>query len=311
MRRTRAFLQGALTQNWGLKLLSLALAVLLWLFVVGQKSSEMTISIPLELTGVPDDLVILNRVPETVRARLSGPRTLLSSITPQQLSVILSLEGAQPGTATFENLASRIHLPKRIEVTYLSPSVVSLELDPKGVKRVPVKPRLRGDPVSGLKVVGVRVDPAEVEVEGAASVLKNIGEIPTEVVDVSGLEGSVSRPVELALPHPTLRRVSEQPEILHVLVREDVSRREFLGVPVRMQDPAWVAVPATADVRVEGPFRAVMRLSGAEVELVARWVGRQAPKGRVALVARLPEGIRMVGVNPRTVELRRRRTESR
>ncbi|MBI5441997.1 MAG: YbbR-like domain-containing protein [Deltaproteobacteria bacterium] len=225
MRRAAAYVRALFIRDGGLKFLSLALAVLLWIFVVGEKRSEMTVSIPLELTGVPDDLVILNRVPDTVRARLSGPRTLLAGINPQQLSVVLGLEGAQPGVTTFENLASRMRLPKRIEVTYLSPSAIALELDLKGVKRVAVRPRLRGRPAQGMEVVGVRVDPAEVELVGGMSMLKRIDEVPTETVDVTGLDGSVSRPVELALPSPTLRRTTKAPEILHIVVRQAGSRR--------------------------------------------------------------------------------------
>ena len=120
-------LRGALLENLGTKLLSLAFATLLWMMVVGEKRSEMSLTVPVELTALPDDLVIVSRVPEAVRVRLSGPRTVLAGMNAQSLSVLLDLDGAQPGTNTFENLGARMRLPKRIEVTYVSPSTIPVE----------------------------------------------------------------------------------------------------------------------------------------------------------------------------------------
>jgi YbbR domain-containing protein len=220
VKRAAAAFRSLLVENWGLKLLSLSIATVLRFVVVGEKRSEVTVTIPLELTGVPDDLVVLSRVPDTVRARLSGPRTLLAGLNHQQLSVVLGLDGAQAGLTRFENLASRIKLPKRVEVTYLSPSSIALELDVKGVKRLRVKPRLRGRPADGLEVARVRVDPPEVEVVGGATLLRRLEEVPTEVVDVSGLDGSVSRPVDLAFPNPMLRPLSREPQLLHIVLRK-------------------------------------------------------------------------------------------
>jgi YbbR domain-containing protein len=206
-------------QDWRLKLFSLFLATILWIFIVGERRSEITLSVPLELTEVPKNLVILSRVPEMALVRLSGPRTLLSGINPQQLSVALNLGGFQPGVYTFENLASRVKLPKRIEVTYISPSAVTLEIDTKAARRVPVRPRIKGKPASGFEVESVRADPAEVEVEGGANLVASLQEIPTEVVDITGLQSSIRRPVELALPNPTLRRLSKSPEYVEVEIR--------------------------------------------------------------------------------------------
>ena len=56
----RAF-RGMLLENWGLKLLSLAFATLLWLFVVGEKRSEVSLSLPLELIQVPEDMVVVRK----------------------------------------------------------------------------------------------------------------------------------------------------------------------------------------------------------------------------------------------------------
>jgi YbbR domain-containing protein len=165
-------------------------------------------------------MVITNRVPEAIRVRLSGPRTVLAGINPQRLSVALGLEGIQPGISTFENLGSRIELPKRIDVTYASPSSISVEADVKVRKALRVRARIKGEPMAGKQIADIRTDPVEVEVEGAEKILRRLAEVPTEVVDVTGLEESITRPVELALPDPSLRRVSRDTVRLAVVLKE-------------------------------------------------------------------------------------------
>lgn len=289
--------------NWGLKVLSLTFAALLWMFVVGEKRSEMSLAVPLELTGVGDNVVVVSRLPDAVRVRVNGPRTLLGDINAQQLSVVLDLRGVQPGTATFENLASRIKLPKRIEVTYISPSSVSLEVDLKARRSLKVRPRIKGDPSRGFEIVEVRAVPEEVELEGAEKVLERLGEVPTEVVDISGLEGNVSRPVELALPDPSLRRISRETVRIEVDVREQRIQREFFQIPVTAEE-GWNASPPTVDVEVEGGARRVLALTPADFRARVEIPGKTGSRSHAPVVVEVPPGARLLAVKPETVEVR-------
>ncbi|NTU59982.1 MAG: hypothetical protein HGA98_02860, partial [Deltaproteobacteria bacterium] len=257
MTEKRHRIRGFFLEHWGLKLLSLVFATLLWMFVVGEKRSEVSLTIPLELTGVPQDLVVVSRLPEAVRVRLSGPRTMLSAINPQQLSVALDLRDIQAGSSTFEDLPSRLNLPKRIDVTYISPAAITIEVDEKARKVLAVRPRLKGDPRAGFRLGRVRADPAEVEVEGAARVLRAMKEIPTEIVDVSGLDEDMERPVDLSFPEPTLRRTVRGSVDLQVEIVEEKVDREFRQMRVEVPGTGWTAVPAAVNVRVEGGARTI------------------------------------------------------
>jgi len=297
------FLRGLFLENWGLKLLSLAFAVLLWMFVVGENRSEVSLSLPLELTRVPANMVIVSRVPEAIRVRLNGPRSLLAGVNPGQLVVRLDLEGIQPGISGFEILPSRLNLPRGIEVTYISPSVITLEADVKTRKVVPVKPRTRGNPAQGFEVAGVRAEPAEVEVEGAERAVKQLREIPTEAVDVSGLDGGVTRPVELAYPDPSLRATIKKPVRVEVTIREMRGEREFPGVPVRSPGPGLSVVPPAVRVVVEGTLRAVSRLTAADLAVTVEPFGGPPPAGPMRLVVGAPADVRVLSVEPNAVEV--------
>jgi YbbR domain-containing protein len=287
-------------EDWGLKLLSLGFATLLWMFVVGGISSEKSLSLPLELTRVPEKMVIVSRVPEAIDVRLSGPQTLLAA-TDLQHPVTLDLEGIQPGISSFEIPSSRLNLPRGIEVTFISPSVITLEADLKAKKIVPLKPRIKGTPADGFEVAELKMEPPEVEVEGAARVLKQLREIPTEVVDVVGLEGSVTRPVELALPDPSLRRVDKNPVKLEVVVRELRAEREFIELPVATPGPEWVTDPPSVNIKLEGTLLATSRLKARDVVALLEPFGDAPPKGPVRVVVKVPAGIQILAVEPAEV----------
>ncbi|GAB4259322.1 MAG: hypothetical protein Kow0092_07460 [Deferrisomatales bacterium] len=285
-------------ENWGLKILSLAFATLLWMFVVGEKRSEVSLSVPLELTRVPADMVIVSPVPEAIRVRLNGPRTLIAAVNPQQLAVTLDLDGIQPGISAFEILPSRLSLPRGVEVTYLSPSVITLEADRKVRKEVPVKPRVRGTPAEGFEVGEVTVDPPTVVVEGPERVVKQLREVPTEFVDVSGLNGGVTRPAELALPDPTVRPVGQRTVRMEVGVRELRGAREILHVPVRLPGPRWAARPPAVNVKIEGGLRLLARLKEGDVTAAVEPFGDRAPDRPVPVTVTAPEGSQVVAVEP-------------
>ena len=91
------WLRDRLLANWGLKLVSLLIAFLVWFFVVGQEQREEHFKFRLLLEHTPETLVVTSRVPETVNVRLLGPRTLLSNVRARVLSVPLDLSGMQQG----------------------------------------------------------------------------------------------------------------------------------------------------------------------------------------------------------------------
>lgn len=302
-----ALLRRLFVEDLGLKLLSLAFATLLWMFVVGEKRSEVSLSLPLELTQVPAQMVVVSPVPEAVRVRLNGPRTLLAAINPAQLAVTLSMDGVVPGISAFEILPSRLNLPRGVEVTYISPSVVTLEVDRKARRTLPVRPRTKGVPAEGYEVAELRVAPAQVEIEGAERAVDKLREAPTELVDVGGLAGSVIRPVQLALPDPTLRPLVQKPLQLEIVVREMRAQREFLQLPVELVEaaavgpPGWALVPPAVDVALEGPLLTLSNLKAADVRVRASLAGLPPNGGAAPISVVAPAGVTVLSATPAQV----------
>ena len=129
----------ALTQHWELKILALAFAVALWLFVVTSQKADMIVSAPLELAGVPAGLVVSGDQPETVDVQLHGLRGSLARLAPDQLRAQVSLAGARPGEVLLHVLPEHINVPPGVTVIRVNPSRIRLTLaapaSPAGERR--------------------------------------------------------------------------------------------------------------------------------------------------------------------------------
>ncbi len=186
-----------LTENWTLKLISLAFALLLWVFIMGERRLEVGYRVPLELQNIPKELMVANEVPSLVDVRVSGPRTLQMKVSPNDISIIVDLTDLQPGLTTFKRLEERLNLPSGLRVTRLSPSFIDLKLERIKQKLVPVKVALTGEPLAGFRVTSVKLVPDEVLVEGAETELKSVSEVTTEEVDLNGVNEGFSLIVPL------------------------------------------------------------------------------------------------------------------
>lgn len=191
-------MMGTLTQNWHLKLTSLAFAVMLWFFVMGERRLELAYIVPIEYRGLSQELMIANEVPSSVDVRISGPRALLMNLSPSDISIAVDLKGLSAGMTSFRRLEESMNIPGGLKVTRLSPSFVDVKLERIRDKQVPVVVILAGQPMAGVLVEGHKVSPQRVAVTGAESELKGVSEVATEGVDLTGVRESFSQTVALS-----------------------------------------------------------------------------------------------------------------
>lgn len=111
-----------LTRHWELKLLALAFSVALWLFVMTSERSDLIVSAPIQLDGVPPGLVIEREQPESVDVQLHGLRGALARLAPDQLRARLSLAGVEPGEVMLLVQPEHIAVPPGITVLRINPS---------------------------------------------------------------------------------------------------------------------------------------------------------------------------------------------
>lgn len=190
------------SENLALKLISLAFAVVLWFFVMGERRHEVSHIVPVTYRGVPEGLIIANQVPGAVEVMVSGPRALLSHLSSADMAIVVNLAGAEAGVTSIKRLGESLTLPTGLTMTRISPAYVDVKLERIREKAVPVRVVLGGEPAPGYRVRRLRVAPPQVTVSGAESELKAVSEVVTEGLDIGGVRETFTQTVALSHSRP-------------------------------------------------------------------------------------------------------------
>lgn len=190
-------LKGALVGNMGLKILSLVLAVILWLWVIGEQKSELIYTAPLEVKNLSSDLVMLNDImTESVQVVLRGSRTDLLSLSPKQVKLTLDLKNAREGERYYYLRPQDIETPRGIEVVSITPTRARVALEAVAEKELEVVPQVKGKPAKGYQVIRITSDPETVRVSGPRSIVNSLRRIDTLPVNINGAKDKVSQEVD-------------------------------------------------------------------------------------------------------------------
>ena len=292
------------TANLGTKLISIAVAVVLWAVVLGSRNVEATKEIPLEIV-TPADIVPANEIPEKVAFRLSGPKAFLRAILDRREDPIrVNLAGAKPGLVTYRFFSDNIRLPIGVKVQSINPTAILVKLEYLKRRDIPVKPVLRGVAPEGYRVTKVTVRPETVRIKGAESRVDGITEIPTVPIDLSttprsGAEREVGLDfsrfgVQLDSPLP---RVNVEFEALSANFRiKNVDIRVRSSYKVRLEEKSvTVLVRADSSSLQELDRTKVF----AEVDLSGKPKGKYTESVKVSL----PDDVGLVRVVPEKVNV--------
>ena len=196
---------GSLSNNLGLKLLSLLLAILLWNYVISTNTSITRMKTLYNLTGNLSGQSTLNdnqlAMAEDPTEMLSGisvsieaPQADYSRVSAGNVQVLLDLSSVRA--------AGKQEVPLRATSTYgrvrsITPQSLTLTFENLDSRNVTVNPAITGESDDYWYNVS-RTNPSMLTVSGAASVVQSIASARVSV-DVTGLDSSVVRVLPYAL----------------------------------------------------------------------------------------------------------------
>ncbi len=200
--------------NAGLKVLALFLAFVVW-FVVSaprrESVSERTLPVPLSIIGMPAQLMITTTVPDTVNVRLRGRISVIRSLSSQNLAVTIDMRNwAQPGEAVITIRAQAINAPEGVEVVSVDPNKVRFRLEQVRQRVVSIRPFLVGDPPKGYTVGDPAVTPDQALVSGPVSQIRNLTEVATDRIIMTGRTALFVQNVGVVSDSPFVRIIEPQ-----------------------------------------------------------------------------------------------------
>ena len=288
----------------GLKIISIALAALLWLAVSGEQIVERALRIPLEFTNLPAHLEIVGEPLNVVDVRVRGSSGALSRTGAGELVAVLDLSTARPGPRLFQLTGPDVRAPFGVEVVQVTPSTVSMTFEPSATKMVPVVPQWIGEPAAGYEVGMVTANPATVEVVGPESAVKGLTEATTEPVSVAGASSAVTEMVTIGVADPSVRVSTSEMAEVTVSIRPSAVEWAIGGVPVAVRNggESVSVTPGEVTIHVRGPRESMA--SGASEFQASIDVGGLGP-GRYELPVRVtpPARVGVVSVDPEDVRV--------
>jgi YbbR domain-containing protein len=204
-------------RHFGLKLVSLALATLLWMVVAREEPVERGLRIPLELQQFPSGLELKGEAPSLVDVRVRGASDALSRMGSGDIVAMLDLHAATPGQRLFQLTPEQVRVPFGVQVLQVAPATIVLAFEKSATRQVPVMPAVEGTPAAGFVIATTISDPKMVEVTGPESAIDRVAAAVTEPVSVAGARETVSEMVTVGFLDPALR--VKGPAVVRVTVQ--------------------------------------------------------------------------------------------
>jgi YbbR domain-containing protein len=202
--------------NFGLKLISLWLAIGLWLVVARSPLSEVEMRVPIEFQKIPENLEIDSASFTEAQIRVRGPERLVSRLRSTDVGAHVDVSAGVPGSRTFDLAPQNVRVPQGLEVVQVVPGQFQLSFDNRMIRTIDVHPRVTGNFAQGLGIAQVVADPPRIMITGPRRRVEKVESATTDPVDASGAmdratfvtQAHVADDPLIQVVHPTPIRVT-------------------------------------------------------------------------------------------------------
>jgi YbbR domain-containing protein len=264
----RPFLVRALLDELPLKIVSMVIAVTLFIIVRSDKDAAAGAYVKVVYT-MPDDRVLMSEPVGEVRVSVRGPWTRLQRFDERDLEPMrVDLRNVHESELRFDE--SMVKLPVGLRVASISPSEQKLEFEPRVQQKIQVQPLLEGEPAPGFHVARVSAIPSEVTVDGAKSAVEALQRVPTRPLRIVGARSEMHAEVGLEPPPRHVKFLDVSGVTIEADIKPAMVERVFESLPIKllgMTRLEGLIEPPNARLILRGPSNLVESVKQTDVNL--------------------------------------------
>ena len=283
------------------KFLSLLLAVALWLAVGGEERTEATLSIPLEFTNLASDLTITSDLPSTLQVKISGPRSMIRSLSQSRLTHSVDLSGLKAGPHVIPLGPQSFPFPRGIEISRIQPNPLTLTLSQTLSRTLSIQPVVTGNPAPGYEIKEIRLRPAQVTVKGPAEEISGLKALATLPIDVSNLSAPTTLATDLDFKSLHLSLVRQIPILAEINIAPKQTTRKISGIPIMALPHSARLSPSQVTAILEGPEPQLKDLQPEELKASVDTAHLKTGRHRLKISLTPPPGLKVRRLEPETV----------
>lgn len=196
----------------GLRIMSLAIALLLWIFVTTEKRaevpSEKVVEAPITYNP-PPNMIILNPL-DRVRVRLRGPASTIRHVNPYTVDIQVELPRSATGKQEVQITEDNVLTPEGVEVVSIEPSYLELQLDREVRRLLPIQVRFTGEPAAGAVLAAQPdVQPEQVLATGPQTLVSTLDHLETSPINLDGHALDFEESALVVSPDPLIKVQSQ------------------------------------------------------------------------------------------------------
>lgn len=292
-------------KNLGLKVLSLTIALMLYLFVHSQTNATViALVVPVELKNMPAEKMVLLPALRQAQVSIKGPSFLVRevAISSPAFHVKLPKDVGQRYEVSLSD--DQLPLPPSVEVLSIQPSSMELIFDTVITRDLPVEVPRIGKLSESVRLVDVTVTPETVAVRGPETELKGVDSIRSQPIDMRTIETSTDFTVSLRTIGQYSKATTDTVTV-SVAVASVSLEKKFPAIPVEVRvvnGYSYEVIPGVVDVEVTGPHKIIEKLTASAVTPFVKVEG-VLESNDLAVRVDLPEGVSLVQTDPPNVRL--------
>jgi hypothetical protein len=223
-----------IAEKWPVKVLSVVAAIILVVFHRLGDIQERFFSVPLRLE-ISNSLVPSGSYPHNIRVTLRGEANSIYPVAENDIEAYLDLTGYRDrgsfkAPVQIRKTGTAMEV-ENLEIT-VDPMEITIDLDIKMSKYVPIAPDLEGSPESGYELVSYTLEPNQMVIDGPSNLISSVAELTTGLIDLQNRNADFTVHLKVMNPNPLLVIRGDGMTEFRGFIRESIMIRSFDNVPI-------------------------------------------------------------------------------